>query len=162
MVFDEWFDFAKIQIKRFRRVPVSEMEVLLLYADTIQARGCNSIWEPSTPPGADRLATQTLNFMDFLDDENAEETMETRLFYASCFPSHGRRFGITERGFFCLVPNEAKRGDLVCIPHGNKVPLVFRKADDRFRNLGECYVNGLMTGEAAVLDGCREMVLEVV
>lgn len=165
IVFDEWFEFAKSQMKKFPwSRQISETEFLIRFADTIQARGCNSIWEPSNLPlNADRLARDTLDFTNFLVDEDSEATTEIQLFYAACFPSHHRRFGITDRGFFCIVPMQATIGDLVCIPHGNKVPLILRTAGvDRFRNLGECYVNGLMMGEAAGLDNCREAVWNVV
>ena len=161
IIFDEWFDFAKVQSKRFRRTAVNEGEVLLHYADTIQARGCNSIWESSVPMEAEHLAERTRNFLHFLDDESAEATMDIRLFYAACFPSHGRRLGITKRGYLCLIPQGARQGDLVCIPHGNRVPLILREAGGHFRNIGEAYVNGLMRGEAAALEGCEELVFRI-
>ena len=78
-------------------------------------------------------------------------------------PSHGRKFGITGRGHFCLVPKDTERGDLVCIPHGNRVPLIFRKKGDHYVNLGECYVNGCMQGEAgAMFDTSKYEVFNVV
>ncbi|KAJ4176076.1 hypothetical protein NW767_015564 [Fusarium falciforme] len=111
---------------------------------------------------ANHLATKTQDFIRFLNDESAEATMDIRLFYAACFPSHDRRFGVTEREYFCLVPQETKQGDLVCVPHGNMVPVIFREEGRQFRNLGEAYVNGLMRGEGEALDGLKDMVLEVV
>jgi hypothetical protein len=51
---------------------------------------------------------------------------------------------------------------MVCIPHGNKVPLIFRKVDEQYRqNLEESYVNGLMQGEVAALDVNKETVFDV-
>jgi hypothetical protein len=162
IVFDEWFEFATHHTNRFRRKLLSEVEVLLQYADTIQARGCNSIWESNTPRDANHLAKKTRDFIHFLRDEIEEATMDIRLFYAACFPSHDRRFGVTKRGYFCLVPQETRQGDLVCIPYGNMVPIIFRGQGRQFKNLGEAYINGLMSGEGEVLDGLKDMVLEVV
>jgi len=119
--------FAKDQTMRLRRVRDAETELLLHYAETIQARGCNSVWESATP---EYLVNQTRDFLKFLDDEAMEATVDIQLFYASCLPSHDRRFGITGRGSFCLVPKDTKPDDLVCVPHGNRVPLIFRKINN--------------------------------
>jgi hypothetical protein len=72
--------------------------------------------------------------------------------------SYGRRFGITGRGHFCLIPRFASRNDLVCIPFGSKVPFVFHKVDDAdyYLNIGECYVHDAMNGEALAWDGIQE------
>jgi hypothetical protein len=161
LLFDEWYEFATDSVKSFPRTPASEEEILLRYADTIQARGCNSIWESNTPVETNRLVTKMRGFISYLNDESTKATMDIRLFYAACFPSHDRRFGVTERGFFCLVPQETKQGDLVCVPDGNMVPIIFREEGRLFKNLGEAYVNGLMKGEGEGLDGLKDMVLEV-
>ncbi|KAI3573849.1 heterokaryon incompatibility protein-domain-containing protein [Fusarium oxysporum f. sp. albedinis] len=161
LIFDEWHEFATNSAKGFPRTPAREAEILLQYADTIQARGCNSIWESDIPMEPNRLVTKTQGFIRYLNDESTKATMDIRLFYAACFPSHDRRFGVTERGFFCLVPQETKRGDLVCVPHGSMVPIIFREEGHRFKNVGEAYVNGLMKGEGEGLGDLKDMVLEM-
>jgi hypothetical protein len=57
-----------------------------------------------------------------------------------------------------MVPNEAKRGDLVCIFLGMDVPVLLRKAEDMdgaFRLVGTGYIHGIMAGEA-IRDGIVE------
>jgi hypothetical protein len=91
--------------------------------------------------------------------EGAQEaTEEIQQFHAACLPSYGRRFGITGRGHFCLIPRYTEPGDLVCIPFGSKVPFVFRRVKDEgyYLNIGECYVQGAMNGEALTSDGIKE------
>lgn len=65
-----------------------------------------------------------------------------------------RRLFRTGRGFLGLVPEKAIKGDLICILFGCSVPVVLRRHSspqtlgDYFEFIGECYVHGLMEGEA--------------
>ncbi|KAJ8132120.1 hypothetical protein O1611_g1502 [Lasiodiplodia mahajangana] len=68
--------------------------------------------------------------------------------------SHGRCFFITNGGFFGLGPGILQPGDAIAILLGADVPFVIRekeKCGDNFGGwalIGECYVYGLMTGDA--------------
>lgn len=160
VVFDEWFEFVS-QVRRPRGAQFNNAEILIEFADTIQARGCGSIWEPIKPYASDVLERQTLDFLRLINEEEMDATLEIRLFYAACFPAHDRRFGVTERGHFCLVPQDTKRGDVVCVLHGKKVPLIFRKVGKYYQNIGEAYVNGLMQWYMAVQAGIEETIFDV-
>jgi hypothetical protein len=151
VTFTEWFQFAKDQRKRACLTENLNKQTLLEFANTIQARGCNSIWEQGTPLDPEDLAKQMSNFLTFLEEEGMKATIDIQLFYAACLPSHGRRFGVTGRGNFCLVPKDTERDDLICVPHGNRVPLVFRKINGHYVNLGECYVNDCMQIETGTM-----------
>jgi hypothetical protein len=61
-----------------------------------------------------------------------------------------RRCLVTEHGSVGAAPVETMVSDLVCVLFGCSVPVILRPiADaDEFRFIGECYVNGLMDGEA--------------
>ena len=65
-----------------------------------------------------------------------------------------RRLITTERDLLGLAPQETKKRDLICILYGCSVPVVLRmRSDDKtgkeyFQFIGECYVHGLMDGEA--------------
>jgi hypothetical protein len=61
-----------------------------------------------------------------------------------------RRFAVSERGYFGLVPRGTVAGDRVCVLEGINVPFVLRKApeENAFELVGECYVHGIMEGEA--------------
>ena len=65
----------------------------------------------------------------------------------------GRRFGITSQGYMGLFPMNAKETDEVWIVNGIKTPFLFRPCGSKkdfkvLENVGECYVHGLMYGEA--------------
>ncbi len=69
---------------------------------------------------------------------------------------HGRKFFITENGFFGVGPAAMDIGDAVHILLGADVPFLLRQKnmcgryelDGSWSLVGECYVQGLMVGEA--------------
>jgi hypothetical protein len=57
----------------------------------------------------------------------------------------------THDGHLGLGPNRARKGDVVFVVPGNETPLVLRPlpgTQDRFTFVGECYVHGIMDGQA--------------
>jgi Heterokaryon incompatibility protein (HET) len=84
----------------------------------------------------------------------------------------GRRFCITNNGYIGLVPPYACERDIVCAVLGAKTPLVLRPTDDvagtgqdrrnsKYRLVGECYIHGIMMGEA-IAPQVEMEVLEIV
>ena len=66
----------------------------------------------------------------------------------------GRRFCVTSEGHVGWVPQNAQVGDIVCYFLGGKVLYLLRPdTQDRFVFIGECYLHGLMHGEALKLSG---------
>jgi len=75
--------------------------------------------------------------------------------YASAFANSSHyRFFQTARGYIGLAPMDTIEGDLVCILRGAVTPFILRQSavvgdgNDGKRLVGECYVHGLMNGEA--------------
>lgn len=67
-----------------------------------------------------------------------------------------RRFAATDIGLVGYVPMRAKKGDLVCILFGSEVPFVVRKeAEGKYLLVGECYMHGIMEGEAVETGATR-------
>ena len=64
--------------------------------------------------------------------------------------SRERRFMATIGNRIGLCPPHTKQGDLICILWGARSPFVLRRMPDteNFQLVGECYVDGLMYGEA--------------
>jgi hypothetical protein len=50
--------------------------------------------------------------------------------------------------YLALCPPEAKEDDTVCILYGCSVPVLLRKQRPYFKLIGECFVDGMMDGEA--------------
>lgn len=62
--------------------------------------------------------------------------------------STNRIFARTKKGYYMLGPMVMKEGDVVCVLYGGKMPFVLRPWGRYFLLVGECYVHGLMKGEA--------------
>ncbi|KAE9366521.1 hypothetical protein N431DRAFT_471571 [Stipitochalara longipes BDJ] len=59
---------------------------------------------------------------------------------------------ISEAGRSLMVPWDVEAGDIIVVLNGGKVPFVLRKREDLegeyYQLVGECYVHGMMDGEA--------------
>lgn len=60
----------------------------------------------------------------------------------------GRRLFYTTSGHIGLGPGDMALGDVVGILGGAVMPSVLRPLGDHFGLVGDCYVNGVMDGEA--------------
>ena len=61
----------------------------------------------------------------------------------------GRHLCVTSGGYLGHVHDGTLIGDKICILFGSRVPFVLRECEGRFFKLvGECYVHGIMDGEA--------------
>lgn len=65
-----------------------------------------------------------------------------------------RRLMVTKEGHIGVAPRRAQKGDIVCVLYGCSVPIVLRSCDTDYEStnlrkfVGECYVDGMMDGEA--------------
>lgn len=61
----------------------------------------------------------------------------------------GKKLCITDRGYLGYVSSESQIGDKICIPFGSAAPYIVRENKEGvFMLVGECYVHGIMDGEA--------------
>jgi hypothetical protein len=67
----------------------------------------------------------------------------------SSYICHHRKFFYTCNGYFGLGPEVLQPGDLCCLFFGAEVPYILRPCKDKtFSFIGECYIHGIMHGEA--------------
>jgi hypothetical protein len=74
----------------------------------------------------------------------------------------GRRMFTTSRGFMGLGPSDARIDDQVCLLFGGQVLYVLRAQENSYSEfVGECYVHGMMDGQACEDESfsVREMIL---
>jgi hypothetical protein len=57
----------------------------------------------------------------------------------------------TNKGYIGVGPKFLLIGDLVCVLSGGRVPFILRRKGDIFQLIGECYVHGIMSGQALEL-----------
>jgi hypothetical protein len=62
----------------------------------------------------------------------------------------GRSFFTMPNGYIGIGPDDMEKGDVVVILHGARTPFVLRQTQDQtaWSLLGDCYVHGIMAGEA--------------
>lgn len=68
-----------------------------------------------------------------------------------------RRVFRTEKGYIGLGSALAEVGDEVAVVKGAKVPMVLRTAGSQWTVQGDCFLKGVMQGEAYREDECRQM-----
>lgn len=78
--------------------------------------------------------------------------------YGATLVTRHRRFAVTAGGYFLVGPDRMRDGDAVVVLYGGKAPFLLRPRNDGrgWVLLGECYVQGLMNGEALKGDGVDE------
>ncbi|KAF4334019.1 polyketide synthase [Fusarium beomiforme] len=90
-----------------------------------------------------------------MSPEKAKEQLVETIglpYYKAMYPCYTvYQIARTEKGLLGLVPFLAEAGDEVCIVNGGAVPFALRKRGRLLRGrrlVGECYIHGLMNGEA--------------
>jgi hypothetical protein len=92
---------------------------------------------------------KTTKFVTDFNIENSDLKMHSLIESSIERWSSKRRFCTTTRGRLACLPRGAKEDDLICVLYGGEVPYVLRPQQPGFYTVvGECYVNGIMHGEA--------------
>ncbi|KAI1354707.1 HET-domain-containing protein [Xylaria sp. FL0043] len=71
--------------------------------------------------------------------------------------TENRAFARSWKGYFVLGPGIMNVGDIVCVLFGGKMPFCLRPCGSHYLLVGECYVHGLMEGEAMQLAEQRQL-----
>lgn len=99
----------------------------------------------------ERLEAAQANDTDRMLNASFERTMKKKI--------HGRILITTETGYIGLATLFSKRGDKVCVLFGCSTPVVLRPlAEGGYKFIGECYVHGIMEGEAIAMLERKELV----
>jgi hypothetical protein len=62
--------------------------------------------------------------------------------------NYHRRMVTTTKGYIGLAPEQTSPGDIVCFFLGGRMPVILRPVDQHWEFIGECYIHGVMFGEA--------------
>ena len=86
------------------------------------------------------------------------------LVWGVCYPRTRRNKTKNKDPLFCLGSPDIRAGDMFCLIFGCSIPVVLRKisasgGSPHFEFVGECYVHGMMDGEA--LEGRQPMYLYI-
>ena len=64
---------------------------------------------------------------------------------------HTRSFFRTAKGYYGIGPSELELKDIVVVLFGGTTPYILRQTEQGYNFVGECYVHGLMNGEAIAM-----------
>jgi Heterokaryon incompatibility protein (HET) len=73
----------------------------------------------------------------------------------------GRRFFRTAKGLMGMGPGSMQEGDCLSLLFGGNVPYILRPKDDRYLFIGDCFVDGIMEGQA-LMGIVASQVLEII
>lgn len=93
---------------------------------------------------------KTLGFIQILHGGSWSQIEPYRSFL-SCVQNamEGRHFFTSKEGYLGLAPEAVRLGDEVCVILGCHTPMLLRReGDERYVVIGDCYIHGLMNGEA--------------
>lgn len=143
------------------KAPQDYSEVLSVIVDGISGRELHIQGQPYSPRRQKGFFT-----VHSLATRKPRETFNDliRAFKAAM---SWRRFAITRRGYFCLVPRGTKTDDMIAVFEQGHIPFVVRRklsdqARDEFELIGETYVHGIMKGEAVEMDGATMINIHLV
>jgi hypothetical protein len=90
------------------------------------------------------------NLLDESESTTEPEHSALRTFVLG--PTRGRIMFVTGTGWVGLAPYGTVEGDVVFVAIGADVPYILRAREDGYELIGECYVQGIMDGEAMSMD----------
>ena len=70
-----------------------------------------------------------------------------------------RRMITTKRGYIGLGPRMSQPGDSIFLVKGSRVPLILRPGESGWELIGDCYVHGIMQGEAFDAAKCENLII---
>ncbi len=75
--------------------------------------------------------------------------------------TENRDFARTRQGYYVLGPGVMEVGDIVCVLFAGKLPFCLRPRKGHYISVGQCYVHGLMEGEAMRMADRWELIEKV-
>lgn len=138
--FEQWLNSQADALEHRRmsawRIPIADSDVSqmqLVRADLNLKEGFHALMHSESKSGHETEATQS---------------------YAECLShtvgKNSREPFVTEQRRMGIGPPTIRAGDLICVILGHGVPLVLRKTgSERYRMIGEAFVEGVMDGELA-------------
>ena len=147
-----WTDRSALPPDEFWRTLVADRGPNGTNPPTFYPRACRAALNQSIPGG--HISTNTLI-------HNGKSTIVAKFLRRVQEVIWMRRLIITEHGSLGLAPELSKKGDLICILYGCSVPVALRRIldpvtdEECFIFIGECYVRGIMDGEAFALARSR-------
>jgi hypothetical protein len=120
-----------------------------ILGDLLHAADLN---HPHTVPWVRISAINSFSFDTWLAGERVDPIRDPEFVISFDTATYGRKFFKTESGSIGLCPPHTKPGDEIWVLYGCRVPLMFRAQSGEegrhYTFIGDCYLDGIMNGEA--------------
>ncbi|PQE27960.1 ankyrin and het domain-containing protein [Rutstroemia sp. NJR-2017a BVV2] len=98
---------------------------------------------------------------------NTQKDDAVKVAIQSALSAEGKKFGMTDTEYYCLLPFSAELGDILFVPVKCRMPLVLRwlnneEGDVRCRLIGSVYIHGLMDNEISEREDIDYNILKLV
>lgn len=111
----------------------------LQFMKTVPERYRKGLWDPAFTQK--EFINHHPKMVDFENHERIEASLEKW--------SSKRRICLTREDKLAFVPQRTEETDIICVIYGSEVPYVLRRMPGGdYKVIGECYVYGIMDGEA--------------
>ena len=136
------------------KAPSDFADIFALLIDT--ATGSS----PSIPDQPNPKRKLTLRSLDSRSPSSTYRQMQVAFGAAV----RARVFGTTAKRFMGLFPRGTKVGDEICVFAGGVIPFVVRRQaiSGSYQLVGECYVHGIMNGEAMEMTGLETRDIDLI
>ena len=143
-VFQEIFGMADERYEEFWRTLTCSHNMKMLPGPAI-----HGIWMKSFVELVLKEESANANWVEANHEWVQERLLDFQQIHAVIgLMNNNRRFCSTTDGRIGLVPRSSAAGDLICVLYGGRVPYVLRPCEIGYSLIGECYIHGLMNGEA--------------
>jgi hypothetical protein len=99
------------------------------------------------PAEKERQVAEMILGLRRYEDSERRKSIDPLMFQMQ-YRSGYRKMIFTQKGYFGLAPPESMKDDIVCILLGGDMPFILRPKGSYHTFIGECYVHGIMDGEA--------------
>ncbi|KAL8754848.1 MAG: hypothetical protein Q9184_004992 [Pyrenodesmia sp. 2 TL-2023] len=153
---EAWSDTTEVELAIQRLMRQVDLDVLYIDGSDMIDALCRTLCMDKftqffTPPRPEppNLETALQYLRRLCDTSQRKFDPDNRYLYAIANYMKGRHFFTTKQGYIGLSPEAGKIGDQICVVLGCQFPLLLRRMKSgNLAVIGDCYIHGLMNGEA--------------
>lgn len=134
-----------------------DQPALAAFLDTLSAaqnmrHRASRTWERRLPSGADFIVRVFGSWGAVAVEQDVRDVAvsgeHAKFVECAACTAGFRTFVTTVGGYYVLAPTPVEKGDVLCVLFGGRTPYILRPKGEHYLFVGECYVHGIMNGEA--------------
>ena len=119
--------------------------------------GDKKVGQGRATPNCEELVRSYKKVIDILVNHGRDKPIRERdsngfaeIYNSAILMASSRKFCLSQEGRIGWVPSAAQTGDIISLMRGSPVPVLIRpaQAENSYLMIGQCYIHGIMDGEA--------------